>query len=102
MQYIDGIENKIFHGINLKYYKSRVGDLEIFKRILESGKIMSRDDLTKFNYNYSDLPYIYEQGDFETCFAIHPKNQSFIYVYDNDFSEAFYQYIRFNISFVFS
>jgi hydroxymethylpyrimidine pyrophosphatase-like HAD family hydrolase len=102
MIYIDEIENKIFHGINLKYYKSKIDDLEILKRVLESGKIMSRDDLKKSNYNYSNLPYIYEQSDDETCFAIHPKNQSFIYVYDDDFSEAFYQYIRFNISFVLS
>ena len=64
---------------------------------------MSRNDLKKNNYNFSDLPYIYEQNDNDTCFAIHPKNKSYINVYDDeDFSKAFYQYIRFNISFVFS
>lgn len=102
--YIDEIENKFFHGINLKYYCTKLEDLKIFERVLESGKIMSRDDLLKIRYEFFDyLPKIYEQRENEICFAIHPKNELFrdIYSYE-DFSSAFNQYIRFNISFVFS
>lgn len=103
-RYIDEIENRIFHGINLKYYYHKLEDLIILKKILESGKIMSRNDLRDMKYDYFDyLPKIYEQCENEICFAIHPKNEFFKDVYDGeDFSSAFYQYIRFNISFVFS
>ena len=102
--YIDSIENKMFHGINLKYYHTKLEELKIFEQILKSGKIMTRNDLKKIKYEYfSYLPKIYEQDENEICFAMHPKNKEFCYVYDEeDLSSAFYQYIRFNISFVFS
>lgn len=102
--YIDKIEQKIFHGINLDYYNIKLEDLEILKMILESGKIMTRKELSEIKYEYlNNLPKIYEQSENEICFAIHPKNKLYKYVYnDEDFSDAFYKYIRFNISFVFS
>lgn len=102
--YIDSIENKIFHGINLKYYYTKLEELKIFEQILKSGKIMTRNDLLKINYEYfACLPEIYEQDENEICFAMHPRNKKFRYAYDEeDLSLAFYQYIRFNISFVFS
>lgn len=102
--YIDKIEQKIFHGINLDYYNIRLDDLKILKKILESGKIMTRKELTEIKYEYlKNLPKIYEQSENEICFAIHPKNKLYKYVYNNEnFSDAFYKYVRFNISFIFS
>ncbi len=102
--YINEIEHKIFHGINLKYYYHKLEELIIFKKILESRKIMSRNDLLDAKYDFFNyLPKIYEQCENETCFAIHPKNKLFKDIYNyEDFSCAFNQYIRFNISFVFS
>ena len=41
---IEGVENKIFHGINLKYYSNKLEDLKIFEEIIKSRKIMSRND----------------------------------------------------------
>lgn len=55
-------------------------------------------------YDFFDyLPKIYEQSENEICFAIHPKNELFkdFYSYEN-FASAFDQYIRFNISLIFS
>ena len=40
---IEGVENKIFHGINLKYYSNKLEDLKIFEEIIKSRKIMSRN-----------------------------------------------------------
>ena len=31
---IEGVENKIFHGINLKYYSNKLEDLKIFEEII--------------------------------------------------------------------
>lgn len=65
---------------------------------------MTRNDLLKIKYEYcSYIPKIYEQDENEICFAMHPKNKEFCYVYDEeDLSSVFHQYIRFNISIVFS
>lgn len=100
---IEGVENKIFHGINLKYYSNKLEDLKIFEEIIKSRKIMSRNDLIKMGYEHFEcLPRIYEQCENEICFAMHPKNKNFSSVYCNDdSSSAFNEYIRFNISFVF-
>ena len=32
---IEGVENKIFHGINLKYYSNKLEDLKIFEEIIK-------------------------------------------------------------------
>lgn len=97
------IEDKIFHGISLEFYKEKVSDLVIFEQILKTRKIKSRKDLLSDNYSYyNNLPDIYEQDNNEICLAIHPRNKQFAYVYDNEtYSTAFYHYIRFNISFIF-
>lgn len=102
--YIDKINNKIFHGINLKYYYHKLEDLTVLKKILESGKIMSRRDLIDIKYEFLNcLPKNYNQCEDEICFAMHPKNELFKDIYSNeDISSAFNQYIRFNISLIFS
>lgn len=102
--YIDKINNKIFHGINLKYYYHKLEDLTVLKKILESGKIMSRSDLIDIKYEFLNcLPKNYNQCEDEICFAMHPKNELFKDIYSNeDISSAFNQYIRFNISLIFS
>lgn len=101
---IDNIEEKLFHGINLEYYKDKINELKIYKQILKSEKIKTRNELLKEQYPYYDkLPRIYEQTKDEVCVAIHPKNKTFKYVYDTyDYGTAFYHYIRNHISFVLS
>ena len=55
---IEGVENKIFHGINLKYYSNKLEDLKIFEEIIKSRKIMSRNDLIKMGYEHFEcLPF---------------------------------------------
>ena len=94
---IEGVENKIFHGINLKYYSNKLEDLKIFEEIIKSRKIMSRNDLIKMRYEHFEcLPRIYEQCENEICFAMHPKNKNFSSIYCNDDSSStFNEYIRF-------
>ena len=97
------IDDKIFHGINLEFYKEKVSDFVIFEQILKTRKIKPRKDLLLDNCPYyNNLPNIYEQDNNEICLAIHPRNKQFTYVYDSEsYSTAFYHYIRFNISFIF-
>lgn len=102
---INNIEEKLFHGINLEYYKDKISELKIYSQILKSEKIKTREELLEEKYLYYDkLPRIYEQATDEVCVAIHPKNETFRYVYDFDiyYGTAFYHYIRTHISFVLS
>lgn len=75
---INNIEEKLFHGINLEYYKDKISELKIYSQILKSEKIKTREELLEEKYLYYDkLPRIYEQETDEVCVAIHPKNETF-------------------------
>lgn len=101
MNDLKGIKENIFHGINMSNYKKvNLKDTDIFESILKFGAILSRKDLKKYKYEYIDcLPSLYSQSSEEVCLAMHPKTTSFYE--DDNIGDAFYKFVRFNLSFVF-
>lgn len=100
---MDGIEEQIFHGINVSNYQkeSNLEEIDIFESILKYGKVLTRKDLKECGYQYiNDLPSLYSQNPNEVCFAIHPKATSFYE--DDNIGDAFYSFVRFHLSFIFN
>lgn len=97
------IEEQIFHGIDTSNYQKETNlkDTDIFESILKYGGVLTRRDLKKHGYKYINcLPRRYSQDLNEVCLAIHPKATTF---YDDDnIGEAFYKFVRFNLSFIFA
>ncbi len=96
------IEEQIFHGIDTSNYQKKVNlkDTDIFESILKYGGILTRRDLKEHEYQYIDcLPKLYSQNINEVCLAIHPK--ATIFYDDDNIGDAFYRFVRFNLSFIF-
>ncbi|HPF83344.1 MAG TPA: hypothetical protein PLV83_04190 [Bacilli bacterium] len=102
---MESIETKLFHGINLGNYSEYIGvtdSIDIFEEILKTRKILTRDDLAELNPEiYSILSMYHIQSNNEVCLAIHPKNPN-KNIESNMYEDAFYDFIRNNISFVFN
>lgn len=97
------IENKLFHGININNYIEIINNLEatqILESILKLRKILTREELEQENkelLNYINPWYSQKVNEVSLAFHIYNKRYRLI---DNDYQDAFYDYILPNISIV--